>query len=269
MGKPTGFMEYTRELPADRSHPGAHQDWDEFHLHMQRREAAHPGGTLHGLRHALLPHRRLISGMATGCPVNNLIPEWNDLVYRGLWRQALDRLHKTNNFPEFTGRVCPAPCEGACVLAIIDPPVTIKNIESASSNAASKKAGSCRSRRPAAPARRSRWSAPALPASPAPPSSTRPARGDGLRARRPLGGLLMYGIPNMKLDKTGRPAPGRSAGRRGGPVPAPGWRSAASFPCRNCWRSSMPSSSAAAPPGRATCPSPAASLRASISPWTS
>src|SRR5690606_21225105 len=66
---------------------------------------------------------------ATGCPVDNLIPEWNDLVYRGQWREALDRLHTTNNFPEFTGRVCPAPCEGACVLGITNPPVTIKNIE--------------------------------------------------------------------------------------------------------------------------------------------
>jgi hypothetical protein len=68
--------------------------------------------------------------MASGCPINNLIPEWNDLVYRGLWREALDRLHLTNNFPEFTGRVCPAPCEGSCVLGINEPPVTIKNIES-------------------------------------------------------------------------------------------------------------------------------------------
>ena len=69
--------------------------------------------------------------MASGCPINNLIPEWNDLVYRGHWREALDRLHKTNNFPEFTGRVCPAPCEGSCVLGINEPPVTIKNIECA------------------------------------------------------------------------------------------------------------------------------------------
>ena len=66
-----------------------------------------------------------------GCPIDNLIPEWNDLVYQGQWREALDRLHKTNNFPEFTGRTCPAPCEGACVLEITDPPVTIKNIENA------------------------------------------------------------------------------------------------------------------------------------------
>ena len=73
----------------------------------------------------------LLSGMASGCPIHNLIPEWNDLVYRGLWREALDRLHKTNNFPDFTGRVCPAPCEGSCVLGITSPPVTIKNIECA------------------------------------------------------------------------------------------------------------------------------------------
>ncbi len=70
-----------------------------------------------------------ISGTASGCPINNLIPEWNDLVDRGLWKKALERLHKTNNFPEFTGRVLPAPCEGSCVLGINAPPVTIKNIE--------------------------------------------------------------------------------------------------------------------------------------------
>ena len=73
----------------------------------------------------------LMANMASGCPVNNLIPEWNDLVYRGRWREALDRLHKTNNFPEFTGRVCPAPCEGSCVLGIVEPAVTIKSIECA------------------------------------------------------------------------------------------------------------------------------------------
>ncbi len=65
----------------------------------------------------------------TGCPVNNLIPEWNELVYKNQWRDAIERLHKTNNFPEFTGRVCPAPCEGACVAGLVDSPVTIKNIE--------------------------------------------------------------------------------------------------------------------------------------------
>ena len=71
----------------------------------------------------------LVNGLALGCPINNLIPEWNDLVYRGQWREAIIRLHKTNNFPEFTGRVCPAPCEGSCTLGINQPPVTIKTIE--------------------------------------------------------------------------------------------------------------------------------------------
>jgi len=71
---------------------------------------------------------KMIGGAASGCPINNLIPEWNDLVYRDHWRAALSRLHYTNNFPEFTGRVCPAPCEGSCVLGINDDPVTIKSI---------------------------------------------------------------------------------------------------------------------------------------------
>ncbi|MEZ4634846.1 MAG: hypothetical protein R2856_07705 [Caldilineaceae bacterium] len=71
----------------------------------------------------------LIARFGVGLPINNLIPEWNDLVYHNRWREALDRLHATNNFPEFTGRVCPAPCEGSCTLGIIEPPVTIKNIE--------------------------------------------------------------------------------------------------------------------------------------------
>ena len=143
----------------------------------------------------------LLSGMASGCPIHNLIPEWNDLVYRGLWKEALERLHKTNNFPEFTGRVCPAPCEGSCVLGINDPPVTIKNIECAIIDRAGKKAGSCPSRRSAhrQEGRRRRLRA------------RRALRGRATQQGRPrvtvferadrVGGLLMYGIPNMKLDK--------------------------------------------------------------------
>jgi glutamate synthase (NADPH/NADH) small chain len=117
----------------------------------------------------------LISGMASGCPINNLIPEWNDLVYRGLWKEALDRLHKTNNFPEFTGRVCPAPCEGSCVLGINNPPVTIKNIEVAIIDRGWEEGWVCPSRLKSAPARRSPSSAPAPPASAPPRSSTAPA----------------------------------------------------------------------------------------------
>ncbi len=111
-----------------------------------------------------------------GCPLGNLIPEWNDLVYRDKWREASDQLHLTNNFPEFTGRICPAPCESACVLAINDDPVTIEQIEMAIAERAfsegwvvARAAGS------ADRARRWPWSAPGPPVSPPPPSSTRGA----------------------------------------------------------------------------------------------
>jgi len=90
-----------------------------------RRQAQAARRPLHGLRRALLPFRQ-----DRRLPINNIIPEWNDLVYRGQWEDAIIRLWKTNNFPEFTGRVCPAPCEGSCVLGISEPPVTIKSIES-------------------------------------------------------------------------------------------------------------------------------------------
>ena len=129
MGKPTGFMEYTREVPADRAPLERINDWNEFHLHMPEEDLRTQGARCMDCGVPFCHSGVLISGMASGCPINNLIPEWNDLVYRNLWRQALDRLHKTNNFPEFTGRVCPAPCEGSCTLASIDPAVTIKNIE--------------------------------------------------------------------------------------------------------------------------------------------
>ena len=118
----------------------------------------------------------IVAGMASGCPVNNLIPEWNDLIFRGRWKEALERLHKTNNFPEFTGRVCPAPCEGSCVLGVIEPPVTIKNNECAIiDQRLGRRLGHPAASRPSAPARRSPSSAPARPASPAPTNSTRPA----------------------------------------------------------------------------------------------
>jgi glutamate synthase (NADPH/NADH) small chain len=129
MGKPTGFLEYVRELPFDRSALERIKDWNEFHDHMPEDKLRTQAARCMDCGVPFCHTGTLLSGMASGCPINNLIPEWNDLVYRGLWREALDRLHKTNNFPEFTGRVCPAPCEGSCVLGINAPPVTIKNIE--------------------------------------------------------------------------------------------------------------------------------------------
>ena len=131
MGKPTGFMEYERELPQDRSPLERVKDWNEFHEHFSEDKLRDQGARCMDCGIPFCHTGQLISGMASGCPVNNLIPEWNDLVYRGLWKEALERLHKTNNFPEFTGRVCPAPCEGSCVLGLNELPVTIKNIECA------------------------------------------------------------------------------------------------------------------------------------------
>ncbi|MGA2871868.1 MAG: glutamate synthase, partial [Verrucomicrobiota bacterium] len=129
MGKPTGFLDFKRELPTDRSPQARVADWKEFHHHLPEADLKKQGARCMDCGIPFCHTGQLVSGMASGCPIHNLIPEWNDLIYRGLWREALDRLHKTNNFPEFTGRVCPAPCEGSCVLGINDPPVTIKNIE--------------------------------------------------------------------------------------------------------------------------------------------
>src|SRR5881296_571338 len=131
MGKPTGFTEYLRELPADRAPAERISDWNEFHHHMPEAKLRQQGARCMDCGIPFCHTGTLLNGMASGCPIHNLIPEWNDLVYRGLWQEALERLHKTNNFPEFTGRVCPAPCEGSCVLGINAPPVTIKNLECA------------------------------------------------------------------------------------------------------------------------------------------
>ena len=131
MGKPTGFIEYLREIPVDRAPLERVHDYKEFHHHMEEKKLRNQGARCMNCGVPFCHTGKLISGMAAGCPINNLIPEWNDLVYRGQWKEALNRLHKTNNFPEFTGRVCPAPCEGSCVLGINEPAVTIKNIEAA------------------------------------------------------------------------------------------------------------------------------------------
>jgi glutamate synthase (NADPH/NADH) small chain len=140
--------------------------------------------------------------MASGCPINNLIPEWNDLIYRGLWREALDRLHKTNNFPEFTGRVCPAPCEGSCNAALVASSVTIKEIECSIIDQGWDKGWVV----PEPPAARTGKKVAVIGSGPAGLCAAAQLNKAGHsvtvfeRANRP-GGLLMYGIPNMKLDK--------------------------------------------------------------------
>src|SRR5881409_3653167 len=202
MGKPTGFTEYLRELPADRAPAERIIDWDEFHYHMEAAKLRQQGARCMDCGIPFCHTGTLLSGMASGCPINNLIPEWNDLVYRGLWREALDRLHKTNNFPEFTGRVCPAPCEGSCVLGINAPPVTIKNIECSIIDKGWDEGWVV----PEPPAVRTGKKVAVIGSGPAGLCAAAQLNRAGHwvtvfeRADRP-GGLLMYGIPNPKLDK--------------------------------------------------------------------
>ncbi|BFM40077.1 glutamate synthase small subunit [Synechocystis sp. LKSZ1] len=202
MGKPTGFLEYARELPQELAPPTRLRNWDEFHLPMPDDNLRIQGARCMDCGTPFCHTGTVLSGMASGCPINNLIPEFNDLVYRGLWREALDRLHKTNNFPEFTGRVCPAPCEGACVLGINNPPVTIKNIEYSIIDKGWQEGWIT----PEPPARRTGKKVAIIGSGPAGLSAAAQLNKAGHwvtvyeRADRP-GGLLMYGIPNMKLDK--------------------------------------------------------------------
>jgi glutamate synthase (NADPH/NADH) small chain len=202
MGKPTGFIEYLRELPLDRTAVERIRDWNEFHHHMEESKLQQQAARCMDCGIPFCHTGTLLSGMASGCPINNLIPEWNDLVYRGLWKEALDRLHKTNNFPDFTGRVCPAPCEGSCVLGINAPPVTIKTIECAIIDKGFE-AGWVVAEEPAV---RTGKKVAVVGSGPAGLCAAAQLNRAGHwvtvfeRADR-IGGLLMYGIPNMKLDK--------------------------------------------------------------------
>ncbi len=202
MGKPTGFIEYLREAPSEIAPLERIRNWDEFHLPMEEDKLRTQGARCMDCGIPFCHTGSVISGMASGCPVNNLIPEWNDLIYRGLWREALDRLHKTNNFPEFTGRICPAPCEGACVLGINNPPVTIKNIEYSIIDKGWEEGWIT----PEPPLKRTGKNVAIIGSGPAGLCAAAQLNKAGHwvtvfeRADRP-GGLLMYGIPNMKLDK--------------------------------------------------------------------
>ena len=195
MGKITGFKEFDRKAEAYRDPLERLKDYKEIY-------------TEHNNKHLITQGARCMDcGIPfcqsdTGCPVDNLIPEWNDLVYNNRWKDASDRLHYTNNFPEFTGRICPAPCEGACVLGVIEPAVTIKNIECAIVDRAFDE-GWIKAR---TPEKRSGKKVAVVGSGPAGLTAAQELNRAGHqvsvyeRADR-IGGLLMYGIPNMKLDK--------------------------------------------------------------------
>ena len=202
MGKPTGFMEYLRELPHDLAPDERILHWKEFHKPFAEEKLRAQGARCMDCGIPFCHTGRMLNGMASGCPINNLIPEWNDLVYRDLWQPALERLLRTNNFPEFTGRVCPAPCEGSCTLGITNPPVTIKNIELAIIEKGFDEGWMV----PEPPAVRTGKKVAVVGSGPAGLACADLLNRAGHsvtvfeRADR-IGGLMVYGIPNMKLDK--------------------------------------------------------------------
>jgi glutamate synthase (NADPH) small chain len=194
MGRVTGFLEYTRETPERRPVLERVNDWFEvyhdFPAHKAQKQAA----------------RCMDCGVPfchTGCPVHNLIPDWNDLVYRGRWREALRTLHATNNFPEFTGRICPAPCEPACVLGINEPPVTIKAVEQGIIDRAFAEGWV----QPEPPRRRTGKRVAIVGSGPAGLAAAQQLNRAGhwvtvLEKHDRIGGLLRYGIPDFKLEKS-------------------------------------------------------------------
>ncbi|MBC7765772.1 MAG: glutamate synthase subunit beta [Hyphomonadaceae bacterium] len=202
MGKPTGFMEYERQLPEDRSPLERMKDWEEFHFVFDEKKQQTQGARCMDCGIPFCHSGLLLAGMASGCPISNLIPEWNDLVFRGQWQEAIERLHLTNNFPEFTGRVCPAPCEGACTVGLNDDPVTIKNNECRIIDKAYEEGWI----KPKLPKVKTGKTVAIVGSGPAGLACADQLNKAGHavtvyeRADR-VGGLLMYGIPNMKLDK--------------------------------------------------------------------
>jgi len=193
MGKPTGFIEIKRKKHPTRPVAERVQDWREVYLRYADSDLAAQGA------------RCMDCGIPfchQGCPLGNLIPDWNDLVYKDRWRAAIDRLHATNNFPEFTGKLCPAPCEGSCVLGINEDPVTIKSIEAAIIDRAWDEGWVV----PQAPEHRT-WKKVAIVGSgPAGLAAADQLNRAGHsvtvfeKADR-IGGLLRYGIPEFKMQK--------------------------------------------------------------------
>ncbi len=193
MGKATGFIEYSREHARRRPVIERVNDWFEIYVDFPEEKLRRQGA------------RCMDCGVPfchTGCPVNNIIPDWNDQVYRGRWKQAVRQLHTTNNFPEFTGRICPAPCEASCVLGINEPAVTIRQIEKNIVDRGFKEGWI----RPEPPKVRSGKGVAVVGSGPAGLAAAQQLRRAGHdvtvyeKADR-IGGLLRYGIPNFKLEK--------------------------------------------------------------------
>jgi glutamate synthase (NADPH/NADH) small chain len=202
MGKATGFMEFERKTIANREPLERVKDWNEIHEDFDIEKVQTQGSRCMDCGTPYCHTGMTLANMASGCPINNLIPEFNDLVYKGKWHEAYLRLSKTNNFPEFTGRVCPAPCEGSCVLGLIEPAVTIKNIECSIIDKAWNEGWVT----PQPPEERTGKKIAVVGSGPAGLAAADQLNKAGHlvtlyeRADRP-GGLLMYGIPNMKLEK--------------------------------------------------------------------
>ncbi|UCF35828.1 MAG: glutamate synthase subunit beta [Acidobacteriota bacterium] len=202
MGKPTGFMEYKRKVPSSKDPSERIDSWEEFVEPLNEEALQQQGARCMDCGIPFCHVGGDIDGEEVGCPIHNLIPEWNDLVFRRQWREAYERLSKTNNFPEFTGRVCPAPCEGSCVLGISEPPVTIKSIECAIIDRAFSEGWVA----PAPPKIRTGKKVAIVGSGPAGLACADQLNHAGhevtvFERDDRIGGLLMYGIPNMKLDK--------------------------------------------------------------------
>jgi glutamate synthase (NADPH/NADH) small chain len=202
MGKPTGFLEFGREPAHVRAPLERIKDWSDAHPAYDEQILRDQGARCMDCGIPYCHAGELVNGLAMGCPIHNLIPEWNDLVYRGLWREAIIRLHKTNNFPEFTGRVCPAPCEGSCTLGISQPPVTIKTIEAEIIERAFREGWIV----PEPPLSRTGMKVAVVGSGPAGLAAAAQLNRAGHKVTvferdDRIGGLLVYGIPNMKLDK--------------------------------------------------------------------
>lgn len=203
MGKPTGFIEYERQANEETGPKERIRNFNEFHVPMSEEERRTQAARCMDCGVPFCQSGMMIGGMASGCPLNNLCPEWNELLYTGNYEHALGRLLKTNNFPEFTSRVCPAPCEAACTCGLNDTPVTIKENE----NAIIEYGYEHGLMEPRPPKVRTGKTVAVIGSGPAGLAAADQLnkRGHNVtvyeREDHP-GGLLMYGIPNMKLDKS-------------------------------------------------------------------